>query len=71
MGRGQCFRLTKCEAFTQQRRQKVLEIGGALTIDNTVQLYYLCTDGGACLSMHTLGGSGGMLPKKNFKNLVL
>ena len=54
-----------------QRWRKVLEIGGAPTIDNTIRPYYLCTDGGACVSMHTLGGSGGMLPQKIFKNLVL
>ena len=48
---------------------KVLEIGGAPTIDNTVRPYYLCTDGGACVSTHTLGGSGDMLPQKNFKNI--
>ena len=41
--------------------------GGAPTIDNTVRPYYLCTDGGACVSMHTLGGSWGMLPQKFFK----
>ena len=49
-----------------QRRQKVLEFGGAPTIDNTVRPYYLCTDGGACISMHTLGWSGDMLPQKIF-----
>ena len=54
-----------------QRRRKVLGIGGAPTIDNTVRPYYLRTDRGACVSTHTLGGSGSMLLQKNFKNLVL
>ena len=53
----------------KHRRWKVLEIGGAPTIDNTVQLYYLCTDGGACVSTHMLGRSGGMLPQKFFLKL--
>ena len=56
------------ELLELQRQRKVLEIGGALSIDNTVWPYYLCTDGGACISTHTLGGSGGMLPQKNFLN---
>ena len=53
-------------SITIQRRRKVLEIGGALTIDNTVRPYYLCTDGGVCVSTHTLRGSGGMVSQKNF-----
>ena len=35
----------------RQRWRKVLEIGGG-------------TDDGACVSMYTLGGSGGMYPQK-------
>ena len=50
-----------------QRWRKVLEIGGTPTIDNTVRLYYLCTNGGACVSTHTLGGSGACSPRKNVK----
>ena len=50
-----------------QRWRKVLESGGAPTIDNTVRPYYLCTDGGACVSTHTLGGLGACSPRKILK----
>ena len=33
----------------------------------TVRPYYLCTDGGACVSMHTLGGSGACSSRKILK----
>ena len=39
-----------------QGRRKVLEIGGG-------------SDDGACLRTHTLGGSGGMPPQKNYFKL--
>ena len=41
----------------------VLEIGGVPTIDNTVQQYYLYTDGGVCASMHMLVGLRGYSPR--------
>ena len=40
----------------RQRQRKILEIGGGNSV-------------GACVSRHTLGGSGGMLPQEKFLKL--
>ena len=44
----------KGKQMIYQGQWKVLRLGG--------------TDDGACVSTHTLGGSGGTLPQKNFHN---
>ena len=48
-----------CQEHITEAAEGRLRLGGALTIDNTVWLYYLCTDSGACLRTHMLGGGGG------------